>query len=54
MVKLAADLRDDVAQKVECPRLVRSEGLPVIVSKADTPGEIVRAGSGEERVACVQ
>ena len=51
MVKLAVDLHEYVAQKVEFPPLLRSEGLPVGIPEAGTPDEIVRAGFGEELVA---
>ena len=54
MVKLAADLHEDVAQKGESPPLLRSEGMPVGSPENDTPNEIVRTGFGEELVAGVQ
>ena len=54
MVKLAADVHEDGAQKVESPPLLRSEGLPVGSPEADTPDKIVRAGFGEELVTGVQ
>ena len=54
VIKLAADLRDDVVYEIESPPLLSSEGLPVINLEADTPDEIVRAGFGEKLVAGVQ
>ena len=54
MVKLAANLHEDVAQKAESPPLLSAEGLPVGSPEARTPDEIVRAGFGEELVAGVQ
>ena len=54
MVKLAADLHEDVAQMIESPPLLRSEGLPVGNREADTPDEIVRAGFGEKLVSGFQ
>ena len=54
VVKLAADLHEDVAQKVESPPLLTSESLPVGSSEADTPDEIVRAGFGEDLVDSFQ
>ena len=50
LVKLAADLHEDVAQRVELTPLLRSEGLLVGSPEADTPEKIVRAGFGEELV----
>ena len=54
VVKLAADLHEDVAQKVESPPLLRLKGLPVGCPGGDTPDKIVRAGFGEEHVPGVQ
>ena len=54
MVKLAADLHENVALKVESPPLLKPEGLLVGSPEADTPDEIVRAGFGKELVAGVQ
>ena len=51
VVKLAADLHEDVAQKVASPPLLRLEGLPFGSPKAQTPDEIVRAGFDAELVA---
>ena len=54
VVKLAADLHEDVAQMVESSPLLRSEGLSVSNPEADTPDEIVRAGFGEKLVSGFQ
>ena len=54
MVKLAADIHEDIAQKAESPPLLRSEGLPLGSPEADTPDEVVRAGFGEELCAGFQ
>ena len=54
VVKLAVDLHEDVAQTVDSPPLLSSEGLPVRSPEIDTPDEIVRAGFGKEHVAGVQ
>ena len=52
-VKLAADLHEGAAWKVEFRPALRSESSQVTGPEADVADEIVRANSCEELVACV-